>query len=116
VSPHITVTGQKAQSQAYEVAMKYSVLIKDGMYPLTPLNFQLCDFGLNWSWMSDGCVESVSLSCEHGQNSLAAICKMVDVVQSPNHCQELAYEASVYAALSTLQGTVISCFHGYYEV
>lgn len=108
--------GRKTQRRAYEAAMKYSVPIKDKMYPLTPLDYRLCDFGPNWSRTSQGCVVSVSLARQHGQSHLAAICKMVDVVQSPHGGQELAYEAAVYAALSALQGTVIPHFHGYYEV
>jgi hypothetical protein len=82
------------------------------------LDFRLCDFELSAGRHSGlGCVVRTKLARDaFNQDPLEVICKVADVIHTPESCAALRHESKMYAALRNLQGSVIPTLYGYYEV
>jgi hypothetical protein len=108
----------KQQKKAISIAGNYEVVPFCGSYLLLMLDFRLCDFELSAGRHSGfGCVVRTKLAWDvFNQAPLEVICKVADIIHSPDACTALQDESKIYAALRNLQGIVIPTLYGPYNV
>jgi hypothetical protein len=96
-------------------AEEYQSLPVNGEYRCLPLDHRLCIFDLSSARRgANGCTANAQFL--QSSSGLPLVCKVVDVLRSPDTKELVRGEMLAYAALQTLQGKVIPTLHGYYEV
>jgi hypothetical protein len=106
--------GWKESKAAFQTAAEYHALPVNGEYQCLNLDFRLCYFHISSSrhGMNGGRLIRPSI----GKHDLEVVFKIVDVMRYRNAEASLQREASAYASLQNLQGTVIPKLYGFYLV
>ncbi|KAF8333725.1 hypothetical protein F5887DRAFT_1259819 [Amanita rubescens] len=111
-----STTATRSRDAAIAQAQSYDSVVEAGSYPVLPLDPRLCYFDRTSVRHAPqrGCTLKATLVKRIW--NLDVYCKVVDLFQRGDAMDALDTEVRNYATLQHLQGIVIPCVRGYYDV